>query len=347
MALNIDLLKQLCLVPGPPGGEEPVRQMILKEIEGLVDECSLDNMGNIIAVKKGKAPKKVMVAAHMDEISFIITHIDKQGFARFHTLGGFDPKTFTAQRVIVHGKEDLVGVMGSKPIHLMTAEERNKAPKKQDYFIDFGMPGNRVKDIIRVGDKVTRERDFIELGDCVSTKSLDNRISVFILIEVLKKMSQPAYDFYAVFTVQEEIGLRGAQIAARQINPDFGFGLDTTIANDLPSAAEHEYITQLGKGTAVKIMDSSVVTDSRMVRFMESLAEKYSIPHQREILTGGGTDTAMVQRGGDGAIAGCVSIPTRHIHSVVEICHKVDIQASIDLLQKCVEEMDRFDYAWS
>jgi endoglucanase len=186
----------------------------------------------------------------------------------------------------------------------------------------------------------------VELGECVSTKSLDNRVSVFILIETLRKLGQPACDFYAVFTVQEEVGLRGATTAARKINPDFGFGLDTTIANDLPSAQEHEQITQLGKGTAIKVMDSSVITDSRMVRFMESTANKYSIPHQREILTAGGTDTGAIQRSGDGAIVGCISIPTRHIHSVVEMCHKGDIQASIDLLAKCIEDLDEFDNEW-
>ncbi|MCL4121819.1 UNVERIFIED_CONTAM: hypothetical protein GTU68_029706 [Idotea baltica] len=344
--MNLELLRNLCLTPGAPGGEKLIREMIIKEITPLVDHVEIDPMGNVVAVKKGDKPLKVMTAAHMDEIAFIVTHIDKDGFARFHTLGGFDPKTLTAQRVIVHGKKDLLGVMGSKPIHLMSAEDRNKPPKISDYFIDFGMPGEKVKELISVGDKVTRERDMIELGECVSTKSLDNRVSVFILIEALRKLEKPPFDFYAVFTVQEEIGLRGATTATRKINPEFGFGLDTTIANDLPSAQEQEQITQLGKGTAVKIMDSSVITDSRMVRYMEMIAEKHNIPHQREILTAGGTDTGAIQRSGDGSIVGCISIPTRHIHSVVEMCHKIDIQASIDLLSRCIENMDKFDYEW-
>lgn len=344
--MNLELLRNLCLTPGAPGGEKLIREMIIKEITPLVDHLEVDPMGNVVAVKKGTKPIKVMTAAHMDEIAFIITHIDKDGFARFHTLGGFDPKTLTAQRVIVHGKKDLLGVMGSKPIHLMSAEDRNKPPKISDYFIDFGMPGEKVKELISVGDKVTRERDMVELGECISTKSLDNRVSVFILIEALRKLEKPPFDFYAVFTVQEEIGLRGATTATRKINPEFGFGLDTTIANDLPSAQEHEQITQLGKGTAIKVMDSSVITDSRMVRYMEMIAEKHDIPHQREILTAGGTDTGAIQRSGDGSIVGCISIPTRHIHSVVEMCHKVDIQASIDLLARCIENMDKFDYEW-
>lgn len=347
LAIREDLLAKLCIAPGPPGGEEPIREIVRTEIEDVVDEISVDAMGNLIALKKGRESRKVMAAAHMDEISFMITHVDNQGFARFTTLGGFDPKTLTAQRVIVHGREDVVGVMGSKPIHLMSAEERGKAPKLTDYFIDFGMSGEKVKALVRPGDKATRERDFITIGDCFSTKSLDNRVSVYILIETLRNMQTPAYDFYAAFTVQEEIGLRGAQTAAHHIGPDFGFGLDTTIANDLPSAQEHERVTELGKGTAIKMMDSSVVADSRMIRFMEEVAERHAIPFQREILIGGGTDTGALQRAGEGAVVGCVSIPTRHIHSVVEMCHRDDIQGSIDLLTRCVEEMDRFNGNWS
>ena len=346
MALDTELLSELCRLPGAPGSEKRVRERVLQEIEGLVDEVRVDNMGNVIALKKGRSEQKLMVAAHMDEISFVITHIDDDGFARFHPLGGFDPKTLTAQRVIAHGKKDLLGVMGSKPIHLMTAEERNKAPKLQDYFIDFGLAGDEVKQWLQVGDKVTRERDFVEVGHSVCTKSLDNRVSVYILIEALKRLGEPGCDFYAVFTVQEEIGLRGAMTATRQINPDFGFGLDTTIANDLPGAGDHEKITTLGGGTAIKIMDSSVVTDARMVRFMEATAQAKHIPYQREILTGGGTDTHAIQLAAEGAIAGCISIPTRHIHSVVEMCHKDDIEHSIQLLCACVEGIDGFDQAW-
>lgn len=346
MELSIELLREVCLAPGAPGHEEQVRRLVLQHIESLADEISVDNMGNIIALKKGKSDKKVMVAAHMDEIAFIITHIDKDGYARFHTLGGFDPKTLTAQRVIVHGKKELIGVMGSKPIHIMSAEDRAKAPKISDYFIDFGLSVEEVKAQISIGDVVTRERDLVRMGDCVCAKSLDNRVSVFILIEALRKIKNPACDFYAVFSVQEEVGLRGATVAARKINPDFGLGLDTTIANDVPGAQEHEKITSLGKGTAIKVMDSSVISDSRMVRYMRERAEKYNIPYQLEVLTAGGTDTAAIQRSGEGAIAGCVSIPTRHIHSVVEMCHLADIQGSIDLLVHCLQDLDSFQFEY-
>ena len=270
------------------------------------------------------------------------------GFLRFHTLGGFDPKTLTAQRVIVHGKKDLIGVMGAKPIHVMTAEERNKKPIIQDYFIDLGMKKEEVEQYVYVGAPITRERELIEMGDCVNSKSIDNRVSVYILIEALKalKAEEVPYDIYGVFTVQEEVGLRGAISSAGHINPDFGIGLDTTIAYDLPGAQGHEKITSLGKGAAIKIMDGSTICDTRMVAYMQEIAEKHKIPWQPEILTAGGTDTAGIQRyGKDGSIAGAISIPTRNLHQVIEMANKNDITACIKLLTKVLTDLKTKDWS--
>lgn len=347
MAINTDLLNKICTTPGAPGFEQKVRELVINEVKDLVDEVEVDNMGNVYAIKRGTGDKRVMIGAHMDEIGFIVTHIDDNGFIRFHTLGGFDPKTLTAQRVIIHGKEDVIGVMASKPIHVMTAEERNKVAKIKDYFIDTGLSVDEVKALVTIGDSITREREFIEMGNCVNGKSLDNRLAVFILIETLKglKDKQVPYDIYGVFTVQEEVGIRGANVSAMRINPDFGFGLDTTIAFDLPGAAKHEMITELGAGTAIKIMDAATICDYRMVKFMKQTADKHKIKWQPEILTAGGTDTAGIQRMTEGgSIAGAVSIPTRHLHQVIEMAHKDDIQGSIDLLSACL--LDIADYNW-
>lgn len=347
MAINTELLNKICTTPGAPGFEQKVRELVINEVKDLVDEVEVDNMGNVYAIKRGTGDKRVMIGAHMDEIGFIVTHIDDNGFIRFHTLGGFDPKTLTAQRVIIHGKEDVIGVMASKPIHVMTAEERNKVAKIKDYFIDTGLSVDEVKALVTIGDSITREREFIEMGNCVNGKSLDNRLAVFILIETLKglKDKQVPYDIYGVFTVQEEVGIRGANVSAMRINPDFGFGLDTTIAFDLPGAAKHEMITELGAGTAIKIMDAATICDYRMVKFMKQTADKHNIKWQPEILTAGGTDTAGIQRMTEGgSIAGAVSIPTRHLHQVIEMAHKDDIQGSIDLLSACL--MDIADYNW-
>ncbi len=345
--IDFDLLKQISETPGAPGFEHQIRKLVSSEIKDLVDEMYIDSMGSLIGVRKGRESKRVLVAAHMDEISFIVTHIDDDGFIRFHPLGGFDPKTLTAQRVIIHGKQSIPGVMGSKPVHLMTVEEKNKLVQLRDYFIDVGMKVDKVKEIISVGDPITRERDLIVMGDCVNGKSLDNRVSVYILIETLKalKGKEIPYDFYAAFTVQEEVGLRGAFNAAGHIDPDFGIGLDTTIAYDTPGALAFEMVTKLGDGTAIKIMDASIICDSRMVSFMKSTAEKHNIKYQAEILPAGGTDTAAIQRqGAKGSIAGAISIPVRHIHQSIEMAHIGDITASISLLTATISELNNWNW---
>lgn len=347
MAINVKLLKEICEVPGVPGFEQRIREVVLRELAKLDVEVSIDNMGNVTALKKGKKDKRVMVAAHMDEIGFIVNHIDDKGFLRFHTLGGFDPKTLTAQRVIVHGKKDLIGVMGSKPLHVMSASEKEKMPKTTDFFIDMGMSKKEVEKYISIGTPVSRQRELIEMGSCVNCKSIDNRVSVFILIETLKKVSKTPYHVYAVFTVQEEVGVRGAIAATMAINPDFGFGLDTTIAYDVPGASPQEMVTKLGDGAAIKIMDSSTICDYRMVNYMKELADKHKIKWQPELLHAGGTDTSAVQKmSAGGAIAGAVSIPTRHIHQVIEMADKNDIDNCISLLKVSLENLDKYDWSF-
>ncbi len=347
MPINTALLKEICEIAGAPGFEQRIRELVIREITPLVDEVSINNMGNVYAIKRGKSDKRVMIGAHMDEIGFIVNHIDDKGFIRFHPLGGFDPKTLTSQRVIIHGKEDLMGVMGSKPIHVMSPEERTKGAKITDYFIDLGMNKEEVEKIVTIGDPITRYSELKELGNCVNCKSIDNRVSVFILIETLRELKDQAvpFDVYGVFTVQEEVGIRGANVSALDIQPHFGFGLDTTIAYDVPGAKPEEMVTKLGEGTAIKIMDSSTICDYRMVKYMKGLAEKYTIKWQPEILPAGGTDTSGIQRmNAGGAISGAVSIPTRHIHQVIEMADKNDIRASIDLLKVCLVELDQYDW---
>lgn len=346
MALDFELLKKICEAPGAPGHEDRVRELVKKEVEPLADEVSVDNMGNLCALRKGKGDKKAMVGAHMDEIGFMVTHIDEKGYLRFTTLGGFDPKTLTAQRVIVHGKEDLVGVMGTKPIHVMEEEERKRLPKTKDFFIDLGMSKEEVEKKVDVGAPVTRERELIEMGSCVNGKSIDNRISVYILIETLKKLKNapPAQDVYAVFTVQEEVGVRGASVSSLEIQPDFGFGLDTTLAFDGPGSQAHEQVTELGKGAAIKVLDASAICDPRMVAYMKQVADRNNIPWQSEVLTAGGTDTKGIQQmKAGGAISGAVSIPTRYLHQVIESADKEDIGHCIDLLTQSLCELDRFE----
>ncbi len=346
---QIASLKEICEIAGAPGHEQRIRALVIDKVSGLADEVKTDALGNVMAIVRGKGDKKVMVAAHMDEISFMVTHIDDNGFIKFHTLGGFDPKTLTAQRVIIHGKEDVMGVMGTKPIHVLTPEERTKAPKTTDFFIDTGLSGEKVKELISVGDTITRERSLEIMGDCVNAKSIDNRVSVYILIETLKllKGKELPYDVYAVFTVQEEVGLRGAMTAASGIDPDFGIALDVTLAYDLPGAQPYEMVSRLGKGTAIKVMDGATICDYRMVKFMKSIAEEEDIAYQMEVLPAGGTDTAGIQRyAKGGSIAGAISIPTRYLHQVIEMAHMDDIDNTVELLTACLENIDTYDWSF-
>jgi endoglucanase len=344
--MNLELLSELCRTAGGPGREERIREIVVRELKPLVDSIEIDRMGNVIASrsprgrsapKKGE-PRRLMLSAHMDEISLMVTHIEEDGFLRFTTLGGFDPKTLSAQRVIVHGRKDLIGLIGSKPIHIMSEEERGKMPKTETFFIDVGLSRAKVEKLVRVGDLCTRERDFVLVGDSVSTKSLDDRVGVFVMIEAVRKAKQHGVEVLAVATTQEEVGIRGAEVAAMNLRPDLGIALDVTLANDVPGATGPDRITKLGGGTAIKIMDSSVISDFRVVDAMRDVAERKKIPHQMEVLPKGGTDTAAIQRAGGGVPAGCVSVPCRYVHSVIEMCHQKDIRASIDLLAAFIAE---------
>ncbi|NJO86792.1 MAG: M42 family metallopeptidase [Lewinella sp.] len=347
--IDVALLKRICEAPGVSGFEQRIRALVLQEVKDLVDEVEVDNLGNVLAIRRGRQPKRVMVAAHLDEIGFIVNHIDDEGFIRFLPLGGFDPKTLTAQRVIVHGQEDLPGVLGSKPIHIMKPEERTKAVPMSDYYIDMGMSKAALSGLVAVGDPITRERALLEIGDCVSAKSLDNRVSVFILLETLRQLRNQAlpYDLYAVFTVQEEVGMRGVMSAAHSIDPDFGFGLDVTIAYDVPGAQAHETVTKLGRGAAIKVLDGSVIADYRMVNYLRHQATLGEVAHQMELLPAGGTDTGGVQRAGKkGSIAGAISVPLRHLHQSTEMANRADIAACIQLLGRAVSHLHTYDWSF-
>jgi len=341
--MDLTLLKKIVETPGAPGHETPIRELIREQVAEIADEVTTDSIGNLIVRVKGEG-RRVMMAAHMDEISLITIHVDDKGFVRFSTLGGFDPETLVNQRVWVHGSETIPGVIGGKPIHTQTDDQKKSKTKLKELFIDTGLPGDRVKEIVRSGSVVTRMGELLELGDCLTGKSLDNRISVFILIEALKKAASCNSDLYAVFTVQEEVGIRGARVAAQHIQPEIGIALDTTIANDLPGSGDHESCTKLGQGTAVKVMDKSVICTPSLVARLEEIAENHGITHQREVLTAGGTDTSGMQYLiGLGSYVTCISTPTRYIHSTVETVSKADVEAGIELAAAVIEEIGDFN----
>jgi endoglucanase len=347
----MELLRKLCETPGISGYEERIQKVIKEELEKVTDEVKIDKLGNIIGIKKTKKamsnslPKKVMLAAHMDEIGFMISFIDKDGFLRFAPVGGFDPRTLIAQRVVVHGVKDIGGVIGSKPIHILEEEEKKKAIKIKDLFIDVGLKKDEVSKIVKAGDFVTLDRDFKELNNKIITaKAFDDRVGVYVMIEALKRIKDCYVDIYAVATVQEEVGVRGATVSSFFVEPDVGIALDVTIASDLPGSKEEEMVTILGGGTAISLMDSHTISNKKLVDFLKKIAEENKIKYQTDILLGGGTDAGAIQRSKSGVPVCTVSIPTRYVHSVVEMCHKEDIENSIKLICKFLENAHQGEF---
>lgn len=341
--MNLELLKKLTEAEGIPGREERVRDIVIAALNPLTDEIRVDALGNVIARKSGSGPK-VMIAAHMDEIGFVVKYVDKNGFLRFDPSGGFDPKTLIAQRVVVHGEnEDLLGIIGSKPPHILSEEERKKPTELKDLFIDLGLPTSTVNEKIIVGDFVTLEQDFKHVGELLCCKALDDRVGLYVMIEALRKLSSHQADIYVVATVQEEVGLRGARVSGYGINPDIGIALDVTVAADVPGSKGHEYVTELGKGTAIKVKDSSHISNPKLVRTFRKIATEKGIPFQLEVLPRGGTDAAGMQMAREGKAVITLSIPTRYLHSVVEAAHTTDVQASVDLLAAYLEVAHEYD----
>ncbi len=352
--MNIDLLKRLTEAHGVPGQEEMIRAIVKKEL-AKVCEISVDTMGNMICLKRATrkpakgAPKKLMLAAHMDEIGFIVRYIDPKGFLRVQPLGGWDPRMMAAQRVIVHCKDGaLNGVMmpGVKPKHLLTPADAAKQLTTDDYFVDLGLPVARVKRTIQIGDMVTMDRAFHEMGDLYTCKAMDDRVAVFVMIEAMKAAKSHEVDVFGVATVQEEIGLRGATAAGSGLRPDICVAIDITLANDIPGIPDEMAVTRLGDGTAIKFMDSSLICHPKLYQHFLSLAKKHKIPHQIEVLPLGGTDAGGVQRQHGGIPSFTLSIPTRYVHTVNETIHKKDLKASVDVLARYIEDAHRGDYTY-
>lgn len=352
--MNFDLLKRLCETPGIPGREERVRELIRKEVRGLFDETSTDAMGSLICrrrprVGKGRGgPKarshagatRVMLACHMDEIGFYVKHIDDEGFIRLNPAGGFDTRNLFARRVKVctrsHG--DIPGVMnpGGRPVHIASEEDKKKVPEVKEFMVDIGLPASKVRRLVTLGDMVVMDEPCIEAGDKVVSKALDNRVACWLGIESVRALDDDrtphACEVYSVFTVQEEVGLRGALTAARSVKPDIGIGLDVTLACDTPGVPKDEAVTIQGQGCGLHIMDSSIISDHTLIDELEAVAKKHRIKAQRTILARGGQDGGAMQLANEGCRAAGVVVGTRYIHTVTEMVDKRDLTAARDLL---------------
>ena len=347
--MNAPLLKRLSEAHGTPGQEEAIRTIIIEELKGIA-EFSSDAMGNLICFKKGKtSAKKLMIAAHMDEIGFVVKYIDNDGFLRIAPLGGWDPRQMSSQRVFVHTENGAIqGLMmpSVKPRHMLSAEEASKGFKIEDFFIDLGLTGEEVKSKVSVGDRVTMDRDCRPTGNHMTGKAMDNRVAVYCMIEAMRNAGDHDVDVYGVATVQEEIGLRGAIAAGSGINPDMCVAIDVTLANDIPGIPESDHVTKLGKGVAIKILDSSLICSPLMVKHFKEIAAKHDIPNQPEILTAGGTDAGGVQKLNGGIPAFTLSVPCRYVHTVNETIHPSDLDACTNILARYIEDAHNGDYIY-
>ncbi|MDD1694340.1 MAG: M42 family metallopeptidase [Methanoregula sp.] len=332
-----ELLRKLSNAHGVSGSEGSVFSIVKKELKGYVDEIREDPMGNLIAIKKG-GKFKVMLAAHMDEIGLMVKYVDEKGFLRFVALGGwYDPVLFT-QRVVLHStKGPVYGVIGGKPVHMMNDEERKRGVKIDDMFIDVGATNRQEVEVlgVDVGTPVTIDREFANLANGrITGKAFDNRAGVAMLIKAMQQVKSPL-TIYAVFTVQEEVGLKGARTSAYALDPDCAIATDVTIPGDHPGIEMKDAPVEMGKGPVVTIVDSSgrgLIASRKVVSWLKEAADSESIPLQLEVGSGGTTDATAIHLTKGGIPSTTVSIPTRYIHSPVEVLDIRDLEAAVQLL---------------
>lgn len=325
----LNILEMLVETPGPSGSEHLIRSKIEEEIRDHVDEIYTDALGNLIARKGKKAEngKRVMVSAHVDEIGLMVTHVDENGFARFISIGGVSPFTCIGGRVLfMNGTQGVIGI---------ERLEANEQPSLAKLFIDTGAT-SREDCKVGVGDVCGFERPFMNLGKRLVAKSMDDRAAVAVSIGALKAIREISNEIYFVFSVQEEVGLRGAITAAYGVDPEVGIAVDVTRTGDTPRGVKME--VSLGKGPAIKVRDSSFIADPRVINWMVEEAKAQGLPYQMEVLEAGGTDGAAIQRTRAGVPAGCLSIPCRYIHSPSEMIDVDDLQNCVELLTGMLEK---------
>jgi len=328
------LIKKLVETPGPSGYETQIRSVVREEVEPYADALQVDALGNLIAQKgKGSADGiKIMLAAHIDEIGVMVTQVDENGFVRFTTLGGV--RTFTCIGGRVRFLNGASGVISMELFDDMS-DDMLKVPTFEQLYIDLGLSSNQDAPV-RIGDVAVFDRPFLDLGERLVAKSIDDRIGVAVLIETLRQIKDTPHQLFFVFSTQEEVGLRGATTAAFGISPDLGLAVDVTRTGDTPRRTKVRMEVSLGKGPAIKVRDSGMLADRRVVDWMVRGAENLKLPYQMEILERGSTDARAMQLTQAGIPAGCLSIPCRYIHSPSEMVDFEDVQNAVRLLVELV-----------
>ncbi|MBQ7581159.1 MAG: M42 family peptidase [Clostridia bacterium] len=335
----IDVLKELCLLNGISGREDAVREYIISKIKSF-DDCKyyVDNLGNLIVEKKGKkrAKNKVMLDAHMDEVGFMITDIDPDGFLKFSCVGGIDPSVLPAQRVNVNGK---VGAIGVKPVHLLEKSEKNKYDEIEKMYIDIGASSKEeAAKYVSPGDGCFFESDFVEFGDAlVKSKALDDRLGCAILLDLLGTESE--YDFVCTFSVQEEVGARGASVLCAQVEPDYAIVVETTTACDIDGVSHDKQVCRLSDGPVVSFMDRGAIYDREIYKTAFSIAKENGIPVQTKTLVAGGNNSSSILTSHKGVRTCAVSVPCRYLHSPACVINKNDIKPTVELIKLLVKKL--------
>jgi len=343
-----ELLKKLAEAHGVSGYESKIGEIVEAEIKPYVDEIKTDGLGNLIATRKGKKPS-VMIAAHLDEIGLMVKLIEDEGFLRFSTIGGWFDQTLLNQRVVLHSENEVkaYGVIGSKPPHKMKKEEREKAIKSEDMFIDVGARGKEeVEQMgISIGTTVTVDRHFVDLkNERVSCKAFDNRSGVAIMVEALKRANTD-FEVYAVGTVQEEVGLKGARTAAFGLNPNVALAVDTDIAGGHPGIEKKDTTVEMDKGPVITVSDASgrgIITPPSVLKWLKETATKHNIDYQLSVSEGGTTDATSIHLTRSGIPTGVIGVPTRYIHSPVELLSLKDLDKCAELAARAVEQVGNY-----
>ncbi|MBA2173381.1 M42 family metallopeptidase [Halobacillus locisalis] len=345
---TLTMLKDLTDAKGVPGNEREARDVMKKYISPYADEVFTDNLGSLIAKKVGnKKGPSVMVAGHLDEVGFMITRIDDNGYLYFQTVGGWWSQVMLAQRVTIMTRQgDLTGIIGSKPPHILPAEQRKKAVEIKDMFIDIGASSREEAEEfgVKPGDSVVPYFEFTQMKNekMLLAKAWDNRIGCAIAIEVLKRLKGEKHPntVYGVGTVQEEVGLRGARTAANMINPDIAFGVDVGIAGDTPGVSDKDASSKMGKGPQIILYDASMISHKGLRDFVTDTADEKEIPYQFDSLAGGGTDSGAIHLSHDGVPALSITIATRYIHSHAAMLHRDDFDNAVNLIVEVIKGLD-------
>ncbi len=338
----MNVLKQLSEAIGVSGDEGAVRAIVLDAIREHVDEINIDTLGNVLALKKGTGQRRmrVMLDAHMDEIGLMVVDHDGDGFLRVRAVGGIDSRLLPSTRLVV-GPDRVPGVIGVKPIHLLQAGEGSKVPSIEDLVVDIGASSkDEAKKLAPLGSYAAFATPFRELGPTVTGKAFDDRAGCAVLVELLRG-DRFRFDLHAAFTVQEEVGLRGAQVAAYTIQPDCAFALEGTIADDIPKEKESSPTTALGQGPAITVMDRTFVANRQLVHLLTSTAEELDIPYQFKQPGVGGTDAGAIHVAREGVPSATVSVPCRYIHSPVALLNLTDFDHTVALMREALSRLTR------